>query len=184
MKQILAVLVEMSKNPTAQFVRNCTLYEKVMLAAVVRGVRKAGVGEVEWGKVSARDASLLSLFRFSISCSPLVDLASLLLVPPFVRPNRAALSIFSKIKSDHALLLSSLTLLPSSQTRLLPSEYLTILASLASSYALSVAGGGSGGLDEQRKVGLGSGMDESEVGRVLRDLKGEVGGERWRGMFE
>lgn len=50
-KQILAVLVEMSKNPTAQFVRNCTLYEKVMLAAVVRGVRKAGVGEVEWGKV-------------------------------------------------------------------------------------------------------------------------------------
>jgi hypothetical protein len=34
------------------------------------------------------------------------------------------------------------------------------------------------------KVGLGTGVDESEVGRVLRDLKGEVGGERWRGMFE
>jgi len=37
---------------------------------------------------------------------------------------------------------------------------------------------------EQRKVGMGAGMDESEVGRVLRDLKGEVGGDRWRGMFE
>lgn len=51
MRQISAVLAEMSRNPTAQFVRSCSLYEKVMLAAVVRGIRKTGVGELEWGRV-------------------------------------------------------------------------------------------------------------------------------------
>jgi origin recognition complex subunit 1 len=59
-RQILAVLQEMSRNPTAQFVRNCSLYEKVMLAAVVRGVRKLGVGELEWGKVRYRSFFSLS----------------------------------------------------------------------------------------------------------------------------
>jgi hypothetical protein len=71
----------------------------------------------------------------------------------------------------------------------LASEYSTILASLLSSYALSVGsisgnGGAANVVEDRRKVGLGSGMDESEVGRVLRDLQGEIGGEtRWKAMF-
>ncbi|CED85291.1 Origin recognition complex, subunit 1, and related proteins [Phaffia rhodozyma] len=146
-KQISAVLAEMSKNPTAQFVRNCSLFEKVMLAAVVRCTRRLGVGEIEWGR----------------------------------------------LKYNHSLILSSLTSLPPSKTRLTSSEYLSILTSLSSSYALDVAsstiGQGSGlgsvnVVDDFRRIALGVGLDDSEVGRVLRDLKGEIGGEMWRGMFE
>lgn len=61
-KQILAVLVEMSKNPTAQFIRNCSFYEKVLLAAVVRLVRKSGIGECEWGKVRRYIVALSTCF--------------------------------------------------------------------------------------------------------------------------
>lgn len=71
MKQISSVLAEMSRNPTAQFVRSCSLYEKVMLAAVVRGIRKTGVGELEWGRVRSCP------FRVSQSL-PLISAACLL----------------------------------------------------------------------------------------------------------
>lgn len=94
-----------------------------------------------------------------------------------------------QVKLDHSLILSSLTNLPPFRTRLLASEYSLVLASLLSSYALSVAsitgnGGAANVVEDRRKIGLGSGMDESEVGRVLRDLQGEIGGEdKWRAMF-
>lgn len=51
-KEMMAVLNLMSSSPVAMFVRSCSLEQKVMMAAVVRCVRREGVAEIAWRSVS------------------------------------------------------------------------------------------------------------------------------------
>ena len=49
---IQQVMKEMQNSPTAAYLRELSYHERVMLAAVIRCVRKEGVEEVKWGEVS------------------------------------------------------------------------------------------------------------------------------------
>jgi origin recognition complex subunit 1 len=46
------VLKDMQNSPTAAFVRELSVHERLMLAALVRVVKREGVEEVRWGDVS------------------------------------------------------------------------------------------------------------------------------------
>ena len=51
-KEMMAVLNLMSSSPVAMFVKNCSTQQKVMLASVVRCVRREGIAEIPWRNVS------------------------------------------------------------------------------------------------------------------------------------
>jgi origin recognition complex subunit 1 len=50
------VLQVMQNSPTAAFLRECSLHERVMLAATLKCVRRAGVDEVPWSEVGINAA--------------------------------------------------------------------------------------------------------------------------------
>jgi origin recognition complex subunit 1 len=60
-KEMMAVLNLMSSSPVAMFVKNCSTQQKVMLASVVRCVRREGIAEIPWRNVGL----LSSLFLLS-----------------------------------------------------------------------------------------------------------------------
>ena len=53
-REMMAVLNQMSSSPVAMFVKGCSEQQKMMLAAVVRCVRREGVSEIAWRSVSLR----------------------------------------------------------------------------------------------------------------------------------
>jgi len=63
-KEMMAVLNLMSSSPVAMFVKNCSTQQKVMLASVVRCVRREGIAEIPWRNVSPSSSPLL--FRYII----------------------------------------------------------------------------------------------------------------------
>jgi hypothetical protein len=52
-KEMMSVLNLMSSSPVALFLKQCSLQQKMMLAAVVRCVRREGIPEIPWRAVSA-----------------------------------------------------------------------------------------------------------------------------------
>lgn len=50
-KEMMAVLNLMSSSPVAMFVKHCSVQQKIMLASVVRCVRREGVAEIGWRSV-------------------------------------------------------------------------------------------------------------------------------------
>jgi origin recognition complex subunit 1 len=60
-KEVIRV---MQNSPTAAYLRECSFHERVMVAAVVRCVKRAGVEEVAWGDVSAMLCRFGSFWRF------------------------------------------------------------------------------------------------------------------------
>ena len=54
-KEMMAVLNLMSSSPVAMFVKQCTQQQKMMMAAVVRCVRREGVPEIPWRAVNHGD---------------------------------------------------------------------------------------------------------------------------------
>ena len=60
---VRAVLREMQNSPTAAFLRELAFHERVMLAALVRCVRKEGVEEIRWGEVRAAFLRSLLVWR-------------------------------------------------------------------------------------------------------------------------
>jgi origin recognition complex subunit 1 len=51
-KDMQMVLKALTSSPVALFLKQCTVYEKIMLAAVLRCVRREGVPEISWLNVS------------------------------------------------------------------------------------------------------------------------------------
>lgn len=47
------VIKVMQNSPTAAYLRDCSLHERIMLAALIRVIKQQGVDEVRWGDVSA-----------------------------------------------------------------------------------------------------------------------------------
>ena len=50
-KVIKNVIKMMENSPTAAWLRDCSLHERIMLAALVKCVKREGVDEVKWGDV-------------------------------------------------------------------------------------------------------------------------------------
>ncbi|ORY35566.1 P-loop containing nucleoside triphosphate hydrolase protein [Naematelia encephala] len=50
-KEMMAVLNAMSSSPVALFVKQCSVQQKMMMAAVVRCVRREGIPEIPWKSV-------------------------------------------------------------------------------------------------------------------------------------
>lgn len=48
MKEIISV---MQNSPTAAYLRECSFHERLMLAALVKCVKREGVEEIKWGEV-------------------------------------------------------------------------------------------------------------------------------------
>ena len=50
---VAEVIKLMQNSPTAAFLRGCSLHERLMLAALVKCVKREGVEEIKWGEVCA-----------------------------------------------------------------------------------------------------------------------------------
>ena len=48
---VAEVIKLMQNSPTAAFLRGCSLHERLMLAALVKCVKREGVEEIRWGEV-------------------------------------------------------------------------------------------------------------------------------------
>lgn len=57
-REMMAVLNQMSSSPVALFVKSCSEQQKMMLASMVRCVRREGVPEIQWRAVSSLFVSL------------------------------------------------------------------------------------------------------------------------------
>lgn len=70
-REMMAVLNQMSSSPVAMFLKNCSEQQKMMIAAMVRCVRREGVPEISWRSVSDTWARLaLELIRIIGSDRP------------------------------------------------------------------------------------------------------------------
>jgi origin recognition complex subunit 1 len=52
-EDVKEVIKVMQNSPTAAYIRDCSLHERMMLAATLKCIRRDGVEEVKWGDVSA-----------------------------------------------------------------------------------------------------------------------------------
>ena len=50
-KHIMAVIAEMQNSPTAAYLRECSLHERIMLAATWKCLKREGVSIVKWADV-------------------------------------------------------------------------------------------------------------------------------------
>jgi origin recognition complex subunit 1 len=55
-EDVKEVIKVMQNSPTAAYIRECSLHERIMLAALLKCIRKEGVEEVKWGDVSLLDS--------------------------------------------------------------------------------------------------------------------------------
>ena len=46
------VIVDMQNSPTAAYLRDLSFHERLMLAALLRCIKREGVEEIKWGDVS------------------------------------------------------------------------------------------------------------------------------------
>ncbi|KAL4064591.1 P-loop containing nucleoside triphosphate hydrolase protein [Scleroderma citrinum] len=68
-RDVQAALAAMQKSPTAAFVAGCSLHEQIMLAAMVRCVKREGVEEIRWGKIQDQHITYTPILATSISTS-------------------------------------------------------------------------------------------------------------------
>lgn len=52
-KDVKEVIQVMQNSPTAAYLRDCSLHEQIMLASLLKVIKREGVEEVRWGDVSA-----------------------------------------------------------------------------------------------------------------------------------
>lgn len=50
-KHIMAVIADMQNSPTAAYLRECSLHERIMLAATWKCLKREGVSVVKWAEV-------------------------------------------------------------------------------------------------------------------------------------
>jgi origin recognition complex subunit 1 len=50
-KHVQEVMNTMSKSPTAVYLKGCSYHERVMLAALLKCMKREGVEEIRWGDV-------------------------------------------------------------------------------------------------------------------------------------
>lgn len=67
MADVKEVIKVMQNSPTAAYLRECSFHERMMLASLVKCVKREGVEQIKWGDVSSQrlgffliDGSILS----------------------------------------------------------------------------------------------------------------------------
>jgi len=55
-RDMSAVLKAMTSSPVALFIKHCSLHQKMMLAAMLRCIRREGISEIAWRSVSPNHA--------------------------------------------------------------------------------------------------------------------------------
>ncbi|KIO15489.1 hypothetical protein M407DRAFT_247219 [Tulasnella calospora MUT 4182] len=63
MKDMTEVIKAMQNSPNAAFVRECSFVERVVLAAIIKCVKREGVSEVRWGGVTKQCMVLFDQLR-------------------------------------------------------------------------------------------------------------------------
>jgi origin recognition complex subunit 1 len=58
-KEMMAVLNQMSSSPVALFLKQCSLQQKLMLAALVRCIRREGVPEIRYRSIKSDHDNLV-----------------------------------------------------------------------------------------------------------------------------
>ena len=48
---IKLVIEAMQKSPTAAYLQDCSLHERIMLASLLKCIKREGVDEIRWGDV-------------------------------------------------------------------------------------------------------------------------------------
>ncbi|WVF72804.1 hypothetical protein IAT40_007622 [Kwoniella sp. CBS 6097] len=137
-KEMMAVLQAMSASPVSKFITSCSIHQKMMLAALVRCIRREGIPEIAWGSLRNDHDALCRSLLFDLEHAAsrggnggeeaLLSTSELALV-------------FSSLLASHAL--------------------------VSTDHKTSAGGGagGWGGGGDDKKVALG--MEVGEVGRVL-----------------
>jgi hypothetical protein len=103
---MMAVLNLMSSSPVAMFVKNCSTQQKVMLASVVRCVRREGIAEIPWRNVSPLSSSpslllsppylsLLSRFFLFVTCPYIREHNSLKLINRYDQTTMPSPALYS-----------------------------------------------------------------------------------------
>jgi origin recognition complex subunit 1 len=136
-KDMQNVLKALTSSPVALFIKQCSLYEKIMLAAVLRCVRREGVPEISWLNVGR-----------PMPAGPLFVLSDALKL---------------QVCRDHDNLIKSMFDTP---TMLSNAELQLVFSSLLATRTLTYSNEKYKVMND-RKLALGLGMDANEVGRVL-----------------
>lgn len=144
------VIKVMQNSPTAAFLKECSLHERIMLAALAKCIKRDGVDEVKWGDVSADSI-------YKLECYPHIV-------------------FFSKVRRQHLIYMAVFPSNDEPSRKPNLGELDMVLDSLSTTRALFVEEGVlvARKADEDRKIALG--LEMGEVERVL----GEVGGSRWK----
>lgn len=150
-KEVIKVL---QNSPTSAYLRECSSHERMMLAALIKCVKREGVEEVKWGDVSVSTSSH-PLFKCLMTGNKFqVQYQHRTYIPILSDPNTHKADSFQPTAADLELVLDSL----------LASRAILIEEGLVASRKDP----------KERKVVLN--LEQMEVERVL----GDVGGIRWK----
>lgn len=50
-RDVLDVIKEMQNSPTAAYLEECSLHERILLASLIKCIKREGVEEIAWGEV-------------------------------------------------------------------------------------------------------------------------------------
>ena len=155
MREVKEVISAMQNSPTAGYLQELSLHERIMLAAVLKCVKKEGVEEVKWG-----------------------DVSHFLQYPSPIGRIHADLSLFrcGQVQHQHVIYTSILTGDDDPTRKPTFSELGGVLDSLIASRAMLIEDGAAVQRKPagERKVVLN--LEQIEVERVLS----EIGGQMWR----
>jgi len=152
-RDVQAALSAMQKNPTAAFVSGCSLHERIMLAAVVRCVKREGVEEIRWSEVR------LTFYYY------------------FNHRHMGSPNVRVQIQDQHIAYTPTLGVAISTRIPT-PSDLTLVLDSLVCSRAVLVEDG-AGGVRSKKPACERRVMMNLEMGEVERVL-GELGGTAWK----
>ena len=152
MREVKEVISAMQNSPTAGYLQELSLHERIMLASVLKCVKREGVEEVKWGDVS--DPS-----------SPRLGLDPCLL---FI--------LYDQVQHQHVIYTSILTGDDDPTRKPTFAELDGVLDSLIASRAMLIEDGAAAQRKSasERKVVLN--LEQIEVERVLS----EIGGQMWK----
>lgn len=136
----------MQHNPVTAFLKDCSFHERLMLASLVKCMKREGIEEIKWGEVSEKPR--LVRFHFSF--------------------------YFLQICHQHLIYMDVIPSDSDPKTRPTINELLMVRDSLSSSRAIVVEEGAivARKHEDDRRVLLN--IEQGEVERVLSDVGGSV----------
>lgn len=82
------VITMMQNSPTAAFLRDCSLHERIMLASLLKCVKRDGIEEIRWDDVS--DLEDLTMYLYSLQFRYNTNISSILISSQETRTPRGS----------------------------------------------------------------------------------------------